>query len=169
MFINCDVCILSWRPSPNLDMFFVCYQITSVMVMCIISALVAGIGTIIAAIFWVLSTLTGNDYRGDTAYKYKASQLTNLTNPTMQLFHIPQFTIQNRNVHIFVLNGALWDVKQLHCWICELVQSVASRDEGDVTWTSRRLISPVTWLFVKRGIQIVNKETTKDPLCWPIA
>ena len=44
----------------------------------------------------------------------------NLTNPTMHLFHIPQCTIQNRNVHISVLNGALWDMEQLHCEICEL-------------------------------------------------
>ena len=37
----------------------------------------------------------------------------------MHLFHIPQYTIQNRNVHISVLNGALWDMKQVHCGICE--------------------------------------------------
>ena len=50
-------------------------------------------------------------------------QQTNLTNPTMHLFHIPQCTIQNRNVDISVLNGALWDKQQLHCGICELGQS----------------------------------------------
>ena len=33
--------------------------------------------------------------------------------------HIPQCIIQNRNVHISVLNGALWDVGQVHCGICE--------------------------------------------------
>ena len=37
----------------------------------------------------------------------------------MHLSHIPQCTIQNRNVHISVLNGALWDMGQVHCWICE--------------------------------------------------
>ena len=30
----------------------------------------------------------------------------------MHLFHIPQCTIQYRNVHISVLNGALWDMEQ---------------------------------------------------------
>ena len=40
----------------------------------------------------------------------------------MHLSHIPQFTIQNRNVHISVLNGALWDMGQVHCGICELGQ-----------------------------------------------
>ena len=34
--------------------------------------------------------------------------------------HIPQYTIQNRNVHISVLNDVLWDMGQVHCGICEL-------------------------------------------------
>ena len=41
-------------------------------------------------------------------------------NPTMHLCHIPQCTMQNRNVHISVLNGALWDMEQVHCGICEI-------------------------------------------------
>ena len=40
----------------------------------------------------------------------------------MHLFHDPQYTIQNINVHISVLNGALWDMEQVHYWICELDQ-----------------------------------------------
>ena len=31
-----------------------------------------------------------------------------------------QYTIQNRNVHISVLNGALWDMELVHCGICEI-------------------------------------------------
>ena len=38
----------------------------------------------------------------------------------MHLFHISQCTIQNRNVHISVLNGALWDMEQVHCGVCEI-------------------------------------------------
>ena len=38
----------------------------------------------------------------------------------MHLFHIPQCSIQNRNVHISVLNGALWDMEQVHSGICEI-------------------------------------------------
>ena len=38
----------------------------------------------------------------------------------MHLFHIPQCTIQNRNVTISVLNGALWDMEQVHGGICEI-------------------------------------------------
>ena len=38
----------------------------------------------------------------------------------MHLFHIPQYTIQNKNVHISVLNGALRDTEQVHCGICEI-------------------------------------------------
>ena len=32
----------------------------------------------------------------------------------MHLFHIPECSIQNRNVHISVLNGAFWDMEQVH-------------------------------------------------------
>ena len=30
--------------------------------------------------------------------------------PTPHMSHIPQYTIQNRNVYISVLNGVLWDM-----------------------------------------------------------
>ena len=40
----------------------------------------------------------------------------------MHLYHIQQCTIQNRNVHISVLNCALWDMEQRHIvsGICEI-------------------------------------------------
>ena len=38
----------------------------------------------------------------------------------MHLFHIPQCSIQNRNVHISVLNEALWVTEQVHSGICEI-------------------------------------------------
>ena len=38
----------------------------------------------------------------------------------MHLIHIPQCTIQNRNVRVFVLNGVLLDVEQVNCGICEI-------------------------------------------------
>ena len=38
----------------------------------------------------------------------------------MHPFYIPQCSIQNRNVHISVLNGALWDLEQVHSGICEI-------------------------------------------------
>ena len=49
-------------------------------------------------------------------------QLGYLTNPTMHLPHIPQYTIRNRNMHITVLNGALWNMGHVHYGICELGQ-----------------------------------------------
>ena len=36
----------------------------------------------------------------------------------LHVFHIPQCTIQNRDVQISVLNGALWDMKLVYCGIC---------------------------------------------------
>ena len=38
----------------------------------------------------------------------------------MHLFHTPQYFDQNKNVQISVLNGALWDMEQVHFWICEI-------------------------------------------------
>ena len=38
----------------------------------------------------------------------------------MHLFHIQQCTIQNRNVYISVLNGAVWDMGQMHGGICAI-------------------------------------------------
>ena len=43
-------------------------------------------------------------------------------NSRMHLSHIPQCSIQNRNVHISVLNGALWNMEQVHSGIYELGQ-----------------------------------------------
>ena len=37
----------------------------------------------------------------------------------MHLFHIQQCIIQDRNMQIPVLNGALCDIEQVHCGICE--------------------------------------------------
>ena len=42
----------------------------------------------------------------------------------MHLFHIPECSIQNRNVHISVLNGAFWDMEQVHSGIDELGQLI---------------------------------------------
>ena len=38
----------------------------------------------------------------------------------MHQSNIPQCTIQNRNVHVSVLNGALWDMGEVHYGICEI-------------------------------------------------
>ena len=38
----------------------------------------------------------------------------------MHLFHISKCTIQNKTVHTFVLNDALWDMEQVHFGICEV-------------------------------------------------
>ena len=35
-------------------------------------------------------------------------------------FHIPQCIIQNRDVHISVLSGAFWDMEQMHYGTCEI-------------------------------------------------
>ena len=49
------------------------------------------------------------------------TQLTYFTNPRMKIFHIPQCSLKNRNVHISVLNRALWDMEQVHFGVCEIV------------------------------------------------
>ena len=65
----------------------------------------------------------------------------------MSLFHIPQCTVQNRNVYIFVLNGALWDTEHVHCGIVRVVYStfflLAKRMECvtlvAIAWTTIRI------------------------------
>ena len=39
----------------------------------------------------------------------------------MHMSHIPQNTIQNTNLHIFVLDDVLCDMEQLQFGICEIV------------------------------------------------
>ena len=43
-------------------------------------------------------------------------------NPVMHLSHIPKWFIQNRNIHVSVLNGALRAMGHVYSWICELGQ-----------------------------------------------
>ena len=46
--------------------------------------------------------------------------LVNLTKPITHMSRIPQYTIQNRNVHIPCLNSVLRDMGQVHLGICEI-------------------------------------------------
>ena len=55
---------------------------------------------------------------------------------TMHLPHIPQCTIQNRNVHIFVLNGASWDKGQVHCGICAFQRILLHQTSTPTIYTS---------------------------------
>ena len=67
------------------------------------------------------------------------SPLAKFTNPRMHLFHIPQCSIQNRNVHISVLNGALWDMEQVHSGICEIGLLCSSFAAGfNTTWLGEK-------------------------------
>ena len=56
-------------------------------------------------------------FRTDQSHK---SHNASVPYPNMHLSHIPQCIIQNRNVHISVLNWALWDMGQVQCGICEI-------------------------------------------------
>ena len=51
---------------------------------------------------------------------FQRVQETNLTNPKLHRLLVPQFIIQNKIVHISVLNGTLWDKGHVQCGICEL-------------------------------------------------
>ena len=50
-------------------------------------------------------------------------QLTKLKNPTMHLFQILQCIVQNRNVHVSVLN-VLWDTKRVNIECLPLIYTV---------------------------------------------
>ena len=79
--------------------------------------------------------------KSQESWKRIAKQLTSFTNPRMHLFHIPQCNIQNRNVHISVLNVALWDMEQVHSGICEI--GLLCKCYGHCTLMSH--ISPASW------------------------
>ena len=51
----------------------------------------------------------------------------------MHLFHIPKCSIQNRDVHISVLNGALWDMEQVHSGICKIGLFISECEDN--VWT----------------------------------
>ena len=61
----------------------------------------------------------------------------------MYHFHIPQCTIQNRNVHISVLNVALWDMEHVHCEICELGRCVRAVPDHQ---TPEYLLTAQNWI-----------------------
>ena len=67
---------------------------------------------------FLLCTVHSKIYTAHTMLWFGTDQKTSFTNPTVSLFYVPQCTIQNRNVHISVLNGALWDMGQMHHAIC---------------------------------------------------
>ena len=81
----------------------------------------------------------------------------------MYLFYIPQCTMWNRNVHISILNGVLWDMKLVHRGICEiallvwLVSSYLSCNVNSVMHLEKN-----TWikLFMQNGFRVVLKFFT---------
>ena len=91
--------------------------------------------------------ITGHSVRRYRRSGQKANWIDQIQNSHKQWSHIPQCSIQNRNVHISVLNGALWDMNRcivrLSYWLldCCLIPDEAER--------KFRLIAsslPNTWL-----------------------
>ena len=78
----------------------------------------------------------------------------------MHLFHIPQCTIQNRNVHISVLNGALWDMEQVHCGICEI--GLLQVQDIDLIMNSQKTLH-ISFLCASYGASFVNILKENDP------
>ena len=82
--------------------------------------------------------------------------LTQLRRTTMHLFHIPQCTIQNRNVYISVLYSALWDLEQVHWGICEIV--LLSRCHWSKT-------IPTPHLVTLKKIMLQSNQTQQNRVC----
>ena len=68
----------------------------------------------------------------------------------MHLFHIPQCSIQNRNVHISVLNGASWDMEEVHSGVCELGQFNTLR--SDRTFLHQWIVSFILPIMFLSGV-----------------
>ena len=60
------------------------------------------------------------------------------TYPTTHISHIP-YTFQNRNVYISDLNGALWNLGQVHCGICE--SGLLGANNSATKWPHNKLAS----------------------------
>ena len=67
----------------------------------------------------------------------------------MHLFHIPQCFIQNRNVHISVLNGALCDIEQVYTGIYEWGQLALALQSTDLLRTLWLKISHISQCHVR--------------------
>ena len=73
----------------------------------------------------------------------------------MHLFHNLQYPIQNRNVHISVLNGALWDMEQVHYGMCELGQLAYQFDPR----TENDIIIWFSYMFFHRFVEKIRWQT----------
>ena len=59
----------------------------------------------------------------------------------------PKYTIQNINVHIFALNGVLWDMGQMHFGICEI----------------GLLVSPIIF-WIQRNVEYAQVESCLEQM-----
>ena len=91
----------------------------------------------------------------------------------MHQLHIPQCSIQNRNVNISILNGTLWDTEQVHYGICEiglLPQCQWNKPGHYNDVIMGMMASQITSLtiFTQPFIQAQIKENIKAPHHWPL-
>ena len=109
------------------------------------------------------SCLTASAEISATVMEVRVRQ-NKFTNSNVHLSYIPQYTIQNRNVHISVLNGALWDMGQVYCGICEIdlmasahplvVLIIGSETHKSSGWLPYRQCR--YWIFLSYGIVAIT-------------
>ena len=88
----------------------------------------------------------------ETWYIIPMAYYTKFTNPTMHLSHIPQCTIQNRNVHISVVNGVLWDMEQVHCGIYEV--GLFCHHSANMSWYTNNA-GPSAGLLLNKNLDMI--------------
>ena len=99
----------------------------------------------------------------------------------MHLFHIPECSIQNRNMHISVLNGAFWDMEQVHSGISELGQLLGTKqkhtENGARPFTYTRRDYRATHVFSEDHLamflywidpQMMSFKMTPHSLCFAV-
>ena len=88
----------------------------------------------------------------------------------MHQFHIPRCTIQNRNMHIYVLNGALWDMERVHCGIFKKNQGQLFnvRNASNITDSEEPVIlkMPSCGVQVMHAIIDLSDQTTRYAGSW---
>ena len=78
------------------------------------------------------------------------------------LFRIPQCIIQNRNVHISVLNGALWVTGQVHCGICEIVPKCCIGNRSTFSMHSILLVRWFMTCYICRLFSVSGQVCLSD-------
>ena len=122
-------------------------------------------------IYWKARVRTHQPTINITAVDALITQPAKAKTAMVRLSRILQCTTQNRNVHIFVLNGALWDKGLAHLGIYRLVQHILNTSSPAVLKCSRYIAEYVLTcvdltLYFEPGFEVwESKAVVEGKIC----